>query len=56
MAITIYVFYAAIKNYIYKNAIRDGKQLLRDPINIDKNENIGSYDSLHKISGKNIDF
>lgn len=53
MAITIYVFYAAIKNYIYKNAIRDGKQLLRDPINIDKNENIGSYDSLHKISGKN---
>lgn len=56
MAITIYVFYAAIKNYIYKNAIRDGKQLLRDPISIDKNENIGSYDSLHKISSKNDTF
>lgn len=53
LAITIYVFYGAIKNYIYKNAIRDGKQLLRDPISIDKNENIGSYDTLHKISSEN---
>ena len=53
LAITLYVFYGAIKNYIYSKAIRDGKQLLRDPIRINKNENIGSYDSLHKISSKN---
>jgi len=56
LAITIYIFYEAIKNYIYKKAIRDGKQLLRDPISISKNENIGSYDSLHKISSKNDTF
>jgi hypothetical protein len=56
LAITIYIFYSAIKNFIYKKAIQNGEQLLRDPINIDKSETIGSYDKLHKITSNNDTF
>jgi hypothetical protein len=56
IAIVTYVFYGAIKNYMYKIAIRNGKQLLREPIHLNKTETIGSFNELHKVSDKNDTF
>ena len=52
IVIVAYVFYGAIKNYMYNIAIRDGKQLLRDPIRMSPSKTIGTFDELHKVSSK----
>tara|TARA_B100000035_G_scaffold309653_1_gene316169 strand:+ start:109 stop:1425 length:1317 start_codon:yes stop_codon:yes gene_type:complete len=56
IVIIIYVFIVPIKNYIYQISIKDGVQLLREPISLSKSETIGSYEQLHKNSSEKFDY
>jgi hypothetical protein len=48
--VTIFVFVKPIKNYIYKLSMQNGIELLREPISLNKNETVGSFDELHEKS------
>ncbi len=54
--IAIYVFIVPIKNYIYQLSIRNGTELLREPISLGRKETIGTYEQLNNKSSNDLNY